>query len=114
MSDWVDRLMRIARGVLREQQQKISQMVIARVEDEIIGMMRSYVNEVVGGVWIGRGADAFVAAIENEAMPMASEVVGHCTDLNTNLARSEQIMDEADARVRGMMNNLADTFNNVY
>lgn len=114
MSDLIDRLIRIARGILREQQQKISQMVIARVEDEIIRVMQGYVRQVVGGVWIGKGADAFVEAIENEAMNMAGEVVGQVTDLNTSLTRAEQIMDEADARVRSMMNNLADTFSNIY
>ncbi len=114
MSDWVDRLISIARGVLHQQQQVIANQVIGAVEEEVISAMQQHVQTVVGGVWVGRGADAFVDAISSEAMPMADQVVGEVSDLNNNLTRAEQIMDEADDRVYNLMNNLADTFDSIY
>ncbi len=114
MSDWVDRLIRIARGILHQQQQIIQTQVIGAVEEEVISMMQQHIQTVVGGVWIGKGADAFVDAISSEAIPMGDQVVGEVTDLNTNLTRAEQMMDEADDRVYNLMNNLADTFDSIY
>jgi uncharacterized protein YukE len=114
MSDLIDKLIRIARGILMQQQNIIAQQVLARMEEEIISILQSYIRDVVGGVWEGKGADAFVDAINTEALPMAGQVVGHVTQFDTSLTQSVEIMDEADARTRSMVSNLEDTFTSIY
>lgn len=105
-------LIRIARAVVQNVMSQVTQQVNI-VENEVKATLRSYVQEVVGGVWTGKGADAFVATLQEEAVPMSDTLMDEITQINTNITTALDIMDQAEAAVQNMVNSLEDTFSAI-
>jgi hypothetical protein len=105
-------LIRIARAVLQDVMSQTTQQFNV-VENEVQRQMQNHISEVLGGVWTGNGADRFVASINEEAMPVVSEITGSLTNTNVNVQTALEIMDNADQKVRQMVDNLANTFEQI-
>lgn len=105
-------LMRIARAVLEQVIGQITQQVNV-VEDQVKSRLQSYVQEVLSGVWTGNGADAFVATINDEALPRVQNIVDSVGGMHSGINNALQVMDEADQNVRSMVDGLADTFASI-
>lgn len=114
MPNIIARLIRIARAVLHQQQNIIATQVIQAVEDQIMKRFEAHIREVVGGVWVGKGADAFVNVIRSDGMTMTNQIIDDVSTMGNNLQRANDIMDEADNTARGLVNNLEDTFSSIY
>lgn len=105
-------LIRIARAVVQQVISMIRQQLDI-VDNEVKTRLNSYIEEVVGGAWKGKGADAFVASIREEALPMLTDMVDTTNELSRGILRGVEIMDEADAQVRGLVSGLEDQFNAI-
>lgn len=105
-------LIRIAKAVLEQVISQITQQLNI-VQDQVQARLQSYVQQVLGGVWTGKGADAFVGTISDEAMPRISNVLEAVTGMNTGIVNARQVMEEADSRVRSMVDSLRDVFSSI-
>ncbi len=102
-------LIKIARTVLHQVLQQLTQQLNI-VQEEVQDRLRNYVSDVVGGCWTGNGADRFVDVINSEGMSMVNTILDDIQDVDSSLRTAEQIMDDADMRVRGLVDNLVSDF----
>lgn len=112
MSSWFQHLLRIARAVVEQVINQVTAQINV-VEDQVRQVLQGFVQQVLGGVWQGRGADEFVNEISSVAMPRLTQLIGSITMINTNVRTAVQIMDDADTRARAKIDQLQSTFDRI-
>ena len=75
--------------------------------------MQMMVQQVVGGVWVGKGADAFVQEISSIMMPNTNTIAQTISQTAKNVQRAIDIMDNCDRQVRSKINALGDIFGGI-
>jgi len=91
-------LMRFARKVVEGVLSQLTQQLNV-VQEMAMAPMRAMVQQVVGGVWRGEGANAFVQEVNNLMIPGVGRVAETITGLNANLRFAQSVMDRADEEV---------------
>lgn len=100
-------LMRLARAILEQVLQGLSQQFNI-VQEAAMAPIKAIIDEVVGGAWIGKGADAFVGELNSIAIPGVTRIGDAITAKIGNLNKARDIVDQADATCRGIVNGLRD------
>ena len=81
------------------------------VQDMAMAPMRAMVQQVVGGVWRGNGANAFVQEVNSLMIPGVGRVAQTITGLNGNIRKAQGIIESADQQVSKLVKSkLLDTF----
>jgi len=88
-------LLRLARSVLDGVLSKMTQQFNV-VQNEALNPVKMIVEGVVGGVWIGKGADAFVDELSSIAIPGIGQVGEQINTLTKNLNFARDVIDRAD------------------
>jgi hypothetical protein len=65
---------------------------------------------VTGGVWRGRGADAFVAELSTLMVPGVGRVAQEITTVHQDVTKACEVMERADAQARGVVSSLRGAF----
>lgn len=113
MSSLMGRLIRLARAILNSVITQLNQQFDV-VEDQALTPLRTMVQAVTGGIWKGKGADAFVDEVSSLMIPGVGVVGQNITTVNKNIQRAVDVMDRADSQVNTMVNSLGDIFGNIY
>jgi len=66
------------------------------VQEQGLNPIRAIVQQVVGGVWKGQGANAFVEDVSTIAIPGLGRVGEHLTLMTQKLRFAEDVIDRAD------------------
>ena len=106
-------LIRMARQVVQNVSSQLVQQVNI-IQNQALQPMRMMVQQVMGGIWIGEGANAFVDEVSSLMIPGVGQVMEQVNRTNQNLNRAVEVIDEADKRVQSMVNSLGDTFARIY
>lgn len=102
-------ILRFARSVVESVGSQVSSQV-DRVHDEVENKAKAFIQEVMEGIWIGQGAEAFVDVILNECMPELQQLMDDIIGLNISLRDATNTIDNADHDCRAMVDSLVDTF----
>jgi hypothetical protein len=100
-------LMRLARAILDQVLQGLSQQFNI-VQEAAMAPIKAIIGQVTGGLWVGKGADAFVNELSSIAVPGVTRIGDAITAKITKLGKSRDIVDQADATCRGIVNGLRD------
>lgn len=106
-------LLRVARAAVEQVTRQIADQMSV-LEDAVRAPMQAMVNEVVGGVWVGDGADKFVDVVTSINIPGTGRIVDSCNVTTVSITRSLDIVESADEQVRGIVNDLESTFRAIY
>ena len=106
-------LLRIARAAVEMVLSKIAEQM-SILEDMVRAPMQTMVNAVVGGIWIGDGADRFVEEVTNLFIPGTDRIVASCNTTSDSITNGLDIMDRADEQVRGLVNDLDGVFQAIF
>jgi uncharacterized protein YukE len=106
-------LIRIARKVIESVLSQLMQQFNV-VEQMAQAPMQAMVQQVVGGVWIGKGADAFVEEVSSLMIPGTQNINQHISVFSNNLTRALDTMTQADQQVRNIVGGLNDIFGGIY
>ena len=85
--------------------------VVQTVEQAALAPLQAMAQQVVGGVWVGDGADAFVDRLQNIATPKLHKMNEAATLFHTNIGKSGDAIQQADQKVAGLAKNLEEPFN---
>lgn len=104
-------LIRLARRILQNVQSQLAQ-VLNEVEEQVRAPLRQMVQMVTGGMWIGRGADAFVEEVTSLLIPdVDTKVSENVSQMRVKLQTAEEIMVRADEEVEALIRGrLSDKF----
>ena len=107
-------LLRLARSMVQNALSQLTQQFNV-VEQQAHRPMQMMVQQVVGGVWVGRGADAFVQEVSSLAMPKVNQISQRISTTQRNIQFACDCIDRADELVRSnKVNPLSDLFGAIY
>jgi hypothetical protein len=106
-------LLRLARQVVAGVMSQLMQQMNI-VQQQAYRPMEMMVQQVVGGVWVGKGADAFVQEVQSLMMPNTDQIIQHITRTHRDIQRAVDIIDRADRQVQQRVNALGDVFNAIF
>lgn len=84
------------------------------IEQQARNPMQAMIQQVVGGVWIGEGANAFVEEVSSLMLPGVGRVGETITTMHRNLNHAIDVMDQADQQVNSLVGGLIDIFGGIY
>lgn len=103
-------LLRMARAVLDNVLKGLNEQLDA-IEQFAMNPMKAIIQQVVGGAWQGKGADAFVEEVSSLLIPNVNTIKSQITTHHTNLVNAREIIDRADEEVdRLIKSRLYDAF----
>ena len=84
------------------------------VQEQALAPMRLMVQSVMGGIWVGDGANAFVDEVSSLMIPGVGRVADNISMMHKNIHHACDVIDQADAMVQGKINGLADIFDGIF
>jgi uncharacterized protein YukE len=84
------------------------------IQEQAYSPMQAMVQQVMDGVWVGKGADAFVDEVTNLMMPGVGKIGEGVNTYSRNIQNAMDVMDRADEQVSGIVNALGDIFDGIF
>jgi len=84
------------------------------VRDQAYDPMQTMVQQVTDGIWVGKGADAFIDDVSSIMMPGVGKIGDGIDLFSKNLDHAITTMDAADDQVRGIVGSLGDLFGGIF
>jgi uncharacterized protein YukE len=106
-------LLRFARQVVQNVLSQLTQQFNI-VQEQAYSPMQAMVQQVTDGVWVGKGADAFVEEVSGLMMPGVGKIGDGINVFSKNITNAMDVMDRADDQVSGMVNALGDIFDSIF
>ncbi len=106
-------LLRFARQVVQNVLGQLTQQFNV-IQEQAFSPMQAMVQQVTDGVWIGKGADAFVEEVSSIMMPGVGKIGDGINIFSKNIQNAMDVMDRADEQVSGFVNSLGDIFGGIF
>ncbi|MBX3010467.1 MAG: hypothetical protein KF832_03130 [Caldilineaceae bacterium] len=106
-------LLRFARAMVQTALSQLTQQFNV-VQQQAHRPMQMMIQQVTNGVWVGRGADAFVQEVSSLAMPKVDQIGQRITRTQKNIQFACDCIDKADQQVRTKVSALSDTFGSIF
>jgi L-ribulose-5-phosphate 3-epimerase UlaE len=84
------------------------------IQDAVTAPLRALVNQVMGGVWKGEGANRFVQEMTSEVIPLLVNIMGFNTNFANAIKKSQDRMQQAVKQATSVANTLADVFGQIF
>jgi hypothetical protein len=84
------------------------------LETAVKAPIQAMVQQVVGGVWVGEGADAFVEQCTKLFIPQTEHIANSTRSIYGGIGKAMEIMEAADKKSLGFATNLEDIFRGIY
>ena len=84
------------------------------VQDAVTAPLRALVNEVMGGMWKGEGANRFAQEMTSEVIPMLVNIMGFNTNFANAITKAQNRMNQAINQATSKAQSLYDVFNGVF
>ena len=106
-------LMRLARKAVENAMSGLMQQFNI-VQEQAHRPMQMMVQQVVGGAWVGRGADAFVEEVSSIMMPGVGRIGDDISTFRGNIQNAVDVIDRADEQVNNAVSSLGDLFSGIF
>ncbi|HID51612.1 MAG TPA: hypothetical protein EYP41_06210 [Anaerolineae bacterium] len=106
-------LLRFARQVVQNVLSQLTQQ-FNLIQEQAYSPMQAMVQQVMDGVWVGKGADAFVEEVSSLMMPGVGKIGEGINTYSKNIQNAMDVMDRADEQVAGIVNALGDIFDGIF
>ena len=84
------------------------------IQDLVTSPLRALVNEVMGGMWKGEGANRFTQEMTSEVIPMLVNIMGFNTNFASAITRAQSTMNQAINQATSKASSLFDVFNGIF
>ncbi len=106
-------LLRFARLVVQNVLSQLTQQFNI-IQEQAYSPMQAMVQQVTDGIWVGKGADAFVDEVSGLMMPGVGKIGDGINVFSKNISNAMDVMDRADDQVSGIVNALGDIFGSIF
>jgi hypothetical protein len=106
-------LIKIAKQVVKSVQQGILSQVNI-VDVAVKAPVNAMIGQVVGGMWKGQGADAFVEVCKNLVLPETESIMATGKKMNSGIQQALDTMEAADKKATSMVNDLNGVFRGIF
>ncbi len=106
-------ILRFARQVVQNILSQLTQQFNI-IQEQAYSPMQAMVQQVTDGIWVGKGADAFVEEVSSIMMPGVGKIGDGVNLFGKNIQNAIDVMDQADEQVSGIVNSLGDLFGGIF
>lgn len=86
----------------------------AEQTERVVNTIRTGMNPIQGGAWIGQGARAFIQEVMTRVIPQIMELIAAIAGFGGNIGKALNIMNQADKMVGGIARQLGDVFDSIF
>lgn len=94
-----DQVSNVTSGIGQQQQ------IVTGVMQQITGFVPK-----VQAAWVGGDANEFAADVGRKLIPAIQNVIAAIAGISTNIQKATDVVDQADAKVKGLVSGLEDMF----
>ena len=106
-------LIRIARHMVQMAKTQVNNQINV-VETRVSNEASKQVQKVVSGIWVGKGAEAFVEVINNEFAGRVNRILGHGRFMVQTIDHAVEKITEADQQAASIAGEAGEIFRNVF
>lgn len=66
------------------------------VDGDVMGPVKAIVEQVTGGMWVGKGADAFVEEVATMLIPGIGQILEQIGSMSGNIQFAQDTIEQAD------------------
>jgi uncharacterized protein YukE len=85
----------------------------ANMVDDVVGGIRSGMQPIMGGAWVGEGAQAFIEEVNGRLIPEIMQLIASIMGFGGGINFATDIIQQADDEVSGLANSLGDIFDSI-
>ena len=111
--DSINPLVKIAKKVVNGVRQSLMGQ-INLLDTAVKAPIQMMVKEVVGGVWVGDGADAFVEQCTRMFIPQTDFITNGARSMHSCIGKALDIMEDEKKKSMSFVNNLSGIFGGIY
>lgn len=86
----------------------------ANMVDDVVGGIRGGMQPIMGGAWIGEGANAFIEEVNTRLIPEIMQLIASIMGFGGGINFALDIIQQADNEVAGLANSASDIFDSIF
>ena len=86
----------------------------ANMVEDMMGNIRSGMQPITGGAWIGQGADAFIEEVETRLIPEIGALIASVMGFGGGITSAMGIIEQADNDVFNVVGGVMDVFDSIF
>ena len=87
---------------------------VTQIEEAVISPINGLVNQVMGGIWKGAGADKFVAEMKSVVLPMLASLLTINNGWANAMNKLQSTMQNATSQASSAVGGLVDFFSGMF
>jgi len=101
--------------VMNDVQDVVSQVAqqSQQVED-VAGVIRTGMQPIAGGGWVGLGAQAFIDEVQSRLLPEIAALIASIGGFGGGITQALDIIGQGDNDVFGIVNSVSDIFDSIF
>lgn len=107
------RLLRIARAAVSSVVRMVTQAV-NQVMESVTRPLQGMVQQVLGGIWKGEGAQRFAEEMTSQVIPQLMNLTMSFSNTASYINRALDTMTRADKQAQKLASGLVDVFKSIY
>jgi len=101
--------------VINEVQDVVNQVTQqANQIEDVVGGIRGGMQPIMGGAWVGQGAQAFIEEVNTRLIPQIMQLIASIVGFGGGINSALDIISQADNDVFGLVNNIGDIFDSIF
>lgn len=101
--------------ILNDVEDVVSQVTRhANMVEEMMNTVRTGMQPITGGAWVGQGADAFIEEVEGRLIPEIMALITSITGFGGGITQALGIITQADNDVFNVVGGVIDIFDTIF
>lgn len=86
----------------------------ANMVEDMMGHVRSGMQPIMGGAWVGQGADSFIEEVETRLIPEVMALIASVMGFGGGINSAMGIIEQADNDVFNVVGGVTDIFESIF
>jgi len=87
---------------------------VTNIEDQITSPIRSLIQQVTNGIWVGKGADAFVDEMNSQVLPAIANLVASLSGFGGGINQAGGLFEDLENAIGGIFDGIGDFFSSIF
>jgi uncharacterized protein YukE len=86
----------------------------ANLVEEMMNSVRTGMQPIMGGAWIGQGAEAFIDEVESRLIPEVMALIASVMGFGGGITQALNLVSQADNDAFGVVGGVMDLFDSIF
>lgn len=86
----------------------------ANMVEEMMNTVRTGMQPIMGGAWVGQGAEGFIEEVETRLIPEIMALIASVMGFGGGITQALDLVSQADSDVFNVVGGVADIFDTIF